>query len=132
MRFRPPFPILKRHVPRDTLFDIGTPFPVRVSAGSEMVLLTIGALFDDKAMQNKKAATYEPGRVFLSAPDRYLMFGLQERACIAQSQVVEVLVSALAGLLALPQLNWADAWWSRMKYDGPIVSELRLRFTDGR
>ena len=68
----------------------------------------------------------------LSAPDRYLMFGLQDRACVAQSQVVEVLVSALAGLLALPQLNWADAWWSRMKYDGPIVSELRLRFTDGR
>ena len=132
LRFRPPFPILKRHIPRDTLFDIGTPFPVRVSAGSEMVLLTIGALFDDKAMQNKKAATYEPGRVFLSAPDRYLMFGLQERACIAQSQVVEILVSALAGLLALPHLNWADAWWSRMKYDGPIVSELRLRFTDGR
>ena len=132
LRFRPPFPILKRDVPRDTLFGIGTPFPVRVAAGSQMVLLTIGALFDDKAMKNGNAATYEPGREFHSAPDRYLMFGMRERACIAQYQVVEILVSALAGLLALPQLKWADPWFSRMKYDGPIISELRLRFTDGR
>ena len=97
-----------------------------------MVLLTIGALFDDNAMKDKNAATYEPGRVFHSAPDRYLMFGMKERACIAQYQVVEILVSALAGLLALPQLRWADQWLSRMKYDGPIISEPRLRFDDGR
>ncbi|HKO69144.1 MAG TPA: hypothetical protein VJU53_15195 [Burkholderiaceae bacterium] len=132
LRFRPPFPILKRQVPRDTLFDIGTPFPVRVAAGSEMVLLTIGALFDDKAVKNNRAATYEPGREFHSEPDRYLMFGMQERACIARYQVVEILVSALAGLLALPQLKWADPWFSRIKYDGPIISELRLSFADGR
>lgn len=132
LRFRPPFPILKRHVPRDTLFDIGTPFPVHVAAGSEMVVLTIGALFDDEAMENNKAATYEPGRKFHSAADRYLMFGMQERACIAQYQVVQVLVSALAGLLGLPRLKWGEPWFSRMKYDGPIISELRLRFDDGR
>jgi hypothetical protein len=83
-------------------------------------------------MKNKEAATYEPGREFHSAPDRYLMFGMRERACIAQYQVVEILVSALAGLLVLPQLTWADSWFSRMKYDGPIISEFRLRFADGR
>lgn len=132
LRFRPPFPILKRHVPRDTLFDIGTQFPVRVAAGSEMVLLTIGALFDDSAMKNGDAASYQPGRQFKSTPDRYLMFGMGERACIAQHHVVEILVSALAGLLMLPRLRWADPWFARMKYDGPIVCQLRLRFDDGR
>ncbi len=132
LRFRPPFPILKRQVPRDTLFDIGTQFPVRVAAGSEMVLLTIGALFDDNAMKCKNAAIYQPGREFNSAPDRYLMFGLHERRCIAQHHVVEILISALAGLLALPRLKWADPWVARIKYDGPIICKLRLRFSDDR
>lgn len=130
LRFRPPFPILKRDVPRDTLFDIGTQFPVHVAAGSEMVLLTIGALFDDAAGKegSADAALYRPGRQFKAAGDSYLMFGMGERVCIAQHQVVEVLISALAGLLRLPRLRWADPWFARMTYDGPIICKLRLRF----
>lgn len=133
LRFRPPFPILKRHVPRDTLFDIGTQFPVHVAAGSEMVVLTIGALFDDLAVSKGSAgsAFYQPGRKFNAPGDRYLMFGMSDRACIAQHHVVEILVSALAGLLVLPRLRWADPWFARIKYDGPIICKLRLRFDRG-
>ena len=133
LRFRPPFPILKRDVPRDTLFDIGTGFPVRVAAGSPMVLLIIGALFDKSAVKKGSAdpAIYQPGRQFNATEDRSLMFGMSERACIAQCHVIEILVSALAGLLTLPRLRWGSRL-ARMQYDGPIVCKLRLRFDDGR
>lgn len=132
LRFRPVFPILRRDVPRATLFDIGTQFPTRADAGSTMTLLVIGAMFDDSAMEDANAAAYRPGREFKSEHDRYLIFGMGPRACIAQHQAVEILVSALAGLLLLPRLRWADPWYTRIKYEGPAICKLRLRFDDGR
>jgi hypothetical protein len=129
LRFRPPFPILVRDVPRDTWFDVGKGIPPgRANAGSQVTLLTIGAMFDDGAVAGGRADKYCPGRGFNFNGDRYLMFGLGDRSCIAKHQVVAMLVSALAGLLTLPGLRWADPWSSRIAYDGPTITRMRLRF----
>jgi cytochrome P450 len=131
LRFRPPFPILVRDVPRDTWFDVapGIP-PGHASAGSQIKLLTIGALFDQQALKDgdKDVDSYRPGREFRGRDDRYLMFGLGDRSCIAKNQVTAMLVSALTGLLTLPGIDWADPWYARIKYDGPTIRHMRLRF----
>lgn len=129
LRFRPPFPILKRDVVRDTLFDVGTAFPVHAKGGSGLLVLNIGAMFDDSATRRSDAALYRPGRKFKDPHDAYMIFGKGERACIAQRHGVEILVSALVGLLMLPRLRWADPWYARIRYDGPAISSLRLRFS---
>jgi cytochrome P450 len=131
LRFRPPFPILIRDVPRDTWFDVGAGFPAgHAQAGSQVTLLTIGAMFDDAAMKEGEAGAgaYQPGRKFKVDEDRYMMFGMGARACIAKYQVVEILVSALAGLLALKRLRWARPWFGRMDYDGPTITGMWLKF----
>ena len=128
LRFRPPFPILRRDVVRDTLY--GTDGAGRAGGGSQLTLLILGALFDPAAQLNAscKPSEYRPGRAFREADDRYLIFGVGARQCIARDQVIETLVSALICLLELPNLRWADPWWRRMRYDGPIVSSMRLAF----
>jgi cytochrome P450 len=131
LRFRPPFPILVRNVPRDTWFDVGAGFPAgHATAGSQINLLTIGAMFDDAAMMEGEAGAdaFKPGRKFKVDEDRYMMFGMGARACIAKYQVVEILVSALAGLLALKRLRWARPWFGRMDYDGPTITGMWLKF----
>ena len=128
LRFRPPFPILRRDVPRDVRY--GTDGASRAAAGTQLTALTIGALFDPAAHTGAPPGAYDPGRVFVHAPDRYLMFGGGPRHCIASEQVVEVLVSALIGLLQLPGVKWADPWWRRMRYDGPSIASARLAFRD--
>lgn len=131
LRFRPPFPILVRDVPRDTWFDVdrGVP-PASAPAGSQVTILPIGALFDRDAMEpgSQDADAYQPGRKFRNPEDRLLMFGLGERSCIAKDQVVAMLVSALSGLLTLPELRYAGSWLSRIAYDGPTIKSMRLRF----
>jgi hypothetical protein len=129
LRFRPPFPILIRDVPRDTWFDVGAGFPAGFAkAGSQVTLLTVGAMFDDDAMELGNASAYVPGRVFKVPDDRYLMFGMGERACIAKYHVPEILVSALAGLLTLKRLRWARHVFGRIDYDGPTISSMWLKF----
>ncbi|RZI97606.1 MAG: cytochrome P450 [Variovorax sp.] len=129
LRFRPPFPILRRQVPRDVLW--GADGAARARAGSEVTLMVIGALFDPKAYAEDGGgdpARYDPDRVFAHPADRYMVFGAARRQCIAPEQVVETLVSALTGLLQLPRLRWAQPWWRRMRYDGPIIVSAPLAF----
>lgn len=112
---RPPFPILARSLPRNAWFSIGDGFPPgHAAAGSELILLVIGALNDPAAAGDED--------------DRYLMFGAGERACIAREHVVEILASALTGLLLLPELKWARRWGRRIEYDGPVISRMFLKF----
>lgn len=127
LRFRPPFPILDRDVPRATEVDANGR-NASLAAGSKLTLLTIGAMFDPAALQ--RPDLYWPGRpdaAFAEPEHRYLMFGLGNRSCIARHQVVETLVSALAGLLSLPRLRWAEPW-HRIAYDGPIITKMQLAF----
>lgn len=115
LRRRPPFPILTRFVPRNAWFSVGNGFPPgHAVAGSELILLVVGAL-DEPAAEGVK-------------DDPYLMFGSGERECIAKRHVVEILVSALTGLLLLPNLRWAHRWGRRIEYEGPVVSKMCLKF----
>lgn len=128
LRFRPPFPILHRDVRRDTLF--GAKGKGRIAGGTVLTLFAIGAMFDPSAMRKPgmPPGDYDPDRAFKDSQDRHLMFGHGARQCVARDQVVEILTSALLGLLRLPRLTWADPWWRRMRYDGPIVTSMPLRF----
>jgi len=129
LRFRPPFPILRRDVARDTWFDVEDKVPAgHAAAGTQITLLTIGAMFDNDAMDGDDAALFKPGRKFRQDADRYMMFGMGGRSCIASHQVTEMLVSALAGLLTLRDLDWGGSTLRRMVYEGPIIRSMPLRF----
>jgi hypothetical protein len=125
MRFRPTFPMLKRDVPRETSVRAGANRLVDIQGGRQLTLLSIGAMFDPAAVS--KPNLYWPERP-AKTEDRMMHFGFGPRPCVGQLHVVEILVSAATGLLLMPPLRWADPWWSRIGYDGPIVSRMRLRF----
>ena len=84
-------------------------------------------MFDPDAIDAPK--DYRPNRP--TAADHkarhHMIFGYGPCACVAQDHVVEILTSALLGLLMLPRLTWADGWLSRIRYDGPTISRMRLR-----
>ena len=130
LRFRPPFPILVRELARDARYESEGASP-RAKAGSRMTLLTIGALFDPLARDERPTNAYRPGRGFKEPADHYLVFGHGARHCPARHQVVETLVSALAGLLTLPGLRSGDAWPWRRVYEGPTITRMRLKFKQG-
>jgi len=50
LRFRPPFPIVVRDVPRTACFEAGGERPAQVKAGRSMKLMVIGAMFDPAAV----------------------------------------------------------------------------------
>lgn len=128
MRFRSPFPMLARTVPREALYPLGGGAVATASRGT-LGVLTIGALFDPEG-QTPSPRRYDPQRVFRVPEDRWLIFGAGARHCIAQDQVVEILVTALAGLLALTQrpLRPGGRPWRRRVYDGPVIVNMPLRF----
>jgi len=124
LRLRPPFPILTREVKRDTL--TGANGEGSVAGGSRYTVMGIGAMSDPAAMHDPQA--YRPGRKFKDERDRFLMFGWAGRQCPGRDPVVEILASALLGIVRLPRLTWASPWWRRVQFDGPIISGMRLRF----
>lgn len=127
MRFRPPFPLLRRYVVRDG--HMGSIPPRKVQARDDIRLLILGALFDPAAHANPwTAERYCPAREWRDPDDRELMFGIGPRPCIAREHVQEMLTSALIGLLLLPGPSLADPCWARFRLDGPAITRLRLRF----
>ena len=130
MRFRPPFPLLARYVPRNTEYESGAKRNPVCPAGSSVQAWTIGAQFDPVATDDP--ASYKPGREWKSGPGlRDMMFGFGSRQCPAKDQAVEILTSALLGLLTLPEkLQWAGSRRQRMVYEGPMVTHLYVRQTD--
>jgi cytochrome P450 len=127
LRFRPPFPLLRRDVVRDG--HLAARPPRRVEGGGAITLWGLGAMFDPAAHAGSAPAEqYCPMRKWVEPDDRLLMFGHGSRRCIAREPVVEMLVSALIGLLRLPGLRFADPWWARFRGDGPAIVRMRLRF----
>ena len=107
---RPPFPILTRLAVRATWFEVGRGRWLGAApAGSTLLILLVGALADRRATGG-------------------LAFGDGPRECIARHHVLQVLVSAMTGLLMLPGLRWADAPWRRMRFDGPVIRHMKLKF----
>ena len=127
LRFRPPFPLLLRDVPRDTAYALDGDRRVATAAGARVTLMSPATMFDPEGGDPKAVCPFHAGRTDFPSGPYHLVFGHGSRHCIAQDHVVEILTSALAGLLALERLTWADFAWRRMRYDGPIISRMRLK-----
>jgi len=126
MRFRPIFPLMARDVPRDTEFATGGRRNAACPAGGKVALFSIGALFDRRAVRR-------PGR-FCPQRDwgdqeglRWLMFGYGTRQCPAKDHAVDILTSALIGLLTMPELRLSSDDGKAIAYDGPLMSRMRVR-----
>ena len=124
MRFRPIFPLLARHVPRDTEFETGGRRNAPVAGGGKVALLSIAAMFDSKATDD--SASFCPHRQWRQGYDglRFLMFGYGERQCPARDPAVEILTSALIGLLTLPELELRGN--KAISYEGPLMAHMLM------
>jgi cytochrome P450 len=129
MRFRPVFPLLVRDVPRDTELETGHSRNAPCAAGAKVGVWSIAALFESRAVRH--SGRFHPGRDWGDEKDlRYLMFGYGSRQCPAKDYAVEMMTSALIGLLSLPnsQLRLAREEGKAIVYDGPLMSRMRVRF----
>jgi cytochrome P450 len=127
LRFRPPFPMLLRDVPRDTEYTLDGKRRLATAAGARVTLVSPAAMFDPEGAAAASVCPFHAARAPGPAGPYHLIFGHGPRSCIAQDQVVEILTSALTGLLTLPRLTWRDFGGWRMRYDGPIISRMRLK-----
>lgn len=128
MRFRPIFPLLARDVPRDTEFVTGARHNATCPAGGKMAIWSISAMFDP--MVKEDIGEFDPGRNWGGNADlRWLMFGYGTRQCPAMRYAVDILTSALIGLLTLPELQLAGDGGKAIAYDGALMSRMRVRFT---
>ncbi len=125
LRFRPPFPIVVRDVPRTTCFETGGERLAQVKAGRSMKLMVIGALFDPAAVD--RPGDFLPYRTWRHEGDRYMVFGHGDRSCPGRDHVLEMLTSMLVGLLMLPR-PCRLAGRKAMVYDGPAAAHLHLVF----
>jgi len=127
MRFRPIFPLLVRDVPRDTVLETGGQKDAPCAGGKSVVMLSIAALFDPAAVADSRR--FCPHRDWGTDEDlRWLMFGYGDRRCPARKYAVDILTSALIGLLTLPELRLAHGDGKAIKYTGPLMSRMRMRF----
>ena len=126
LRFRPPFPLLSRDVPRDACFDSGDERPAHAKAGRSMTLMVIGALFDPRAVDDP--ARFNPDRVWRDAEDPYMVFGFGHRSCPAKHHVLQMAVSMLIGLLMLPRPCRLARGREALVYDGPAMSHMHMVF----
>jgi cytochrome P450 len=124
LRFRPPFPILTRDVPRDTWLAPGDEEPLAIGAGQTVKLMVIGALFDPRATTDP--SSFRPDRLWQDPRDRFLVFGFGHRRCPASQHVLEMLVSMLIGLLLLPGPCRLAHGRRALEYDGPAAVHMRL------
>lgn len=128
MRFRPIFPLLARDVPRDTEMETGARSNAGCPGGGKVSLLSIAALFDPSAVP--QSGRFCPNRDWGSEDAlRYLMFGYGYRQCPARDYAVDILTSALIGLLTLPRLQLARGEGKAIAYDGPLMLCMRMRIT---
>lgn len=124
MRFRPVFPLLARNVPRDTGFETGGREDAECPAGGSVSIWSIAALFDPEAVADSKQ--FCPHRKWQDEELRWLMFGYGSRHCPAREHAVEIITSALIGLLTLPELQLAGR--NAIAYEGALMSRMGIRF----
>jgi cytochrome P450 len=124
MRFRPVFPLLARNVPRDTAFETGGRKDAQCHAGGRVGIWSIAALFDSDAVDDSRR--FCPHRKWRDEELRWLMFGYGDRHCPARHYAVEIITSALIGLLTLPELQLTGR--KAITYDGALMSRMGIRF----
>lgn len=126
MRFRPIFPLLARAVPRATEFETGGRTNAQCPGGAQVAIWSIAALFDSRAVRH--SGRFCPHRDWGDEEGlRWLMFGYGHRQCPARHYAVDILTSALIGLLTLPELSLARDEGKAITYDGPLMSRMRVR-----
>ncbi len=132
MRFRPIFPLLARDVPRDTEFVTGARHNATCPAGGKMAVWSISAMFDPEVTKDvkpfKDISQFCPRNWGNNDDLRWLMFGYGSRQCPAMVYAVEILTSALIGLLILPELQLARDDGKAIAYDGALMSRMRVSF----
>jgi hypothetical protein len=129
LRFRPVFPLLVRDVPRDTSFSASPVTTCPAKAGSKLTAFALSAMFDAHALHApQRYCQHRPALHGIDPREQNMVFGYGARACVAKDHVLEILVSALTDLLLLPPLGFADPWFARIRYDGPVISRMRLTF----
>jgi hypothetical protein len=127
MRFRPIFPLLARDVPRDTEFETGGRRNAQCNGGGRATIWSIAALFDPRAAPEIRR--FCPHRDWGDEEGlRWLMFGYGDRQCPAKDYAVDILTSALIGLLTMPELRLARDDGKAIAYEGPLMSRMRVRF----
>jgi cytochrome P450 len=127
MRFRPIFPLLARDVPRATEFETGGRTNAQCPGGGKVAIWSIAALFDSRAVPD--SGRFCPHRDWGDEEGlRWLMFGYGHRQCPARHSAVDILTSALIGLLILPELRLARDDGKAITYDGPLMSRMSVRF----
>jgi cytochrome P450 len=127
MRFRPIFPLLARDVPRYTELETGARRNAQCRGGAKVTMWSIGALFDPRAVKN--SGKFCPHRDWGNHESlRYLVFGYGDRQCPAKEYALNILTSALIGLLTLPEVQLAHDDSKAIEYDGPLMSRMRVRF----
>lgn len=133
LRHRPPFPLLTRLLPLDAELELGGDgLARRIAAGKSVYLVLAAALRSARGRPQGGYSHREALRTWKSGargegPDALPIFGAGERSCIARDQVLDTLVSALIGLLQLPELAYADGRWQCIVHDGPIIIRMRLK-----
>jgi cytochrome P450 len=125
LRFRPPFPIVVRDVPRGADFAAGDRRPAKAPAGQSMKLMVIGAMFDPDAVD--QPGKFMPDRKWKHEDDRYMVFGHGDRSCPGREHVLEMLTSMVIGLLLLPR-QVRHGKGKKVVYDGPAAAHMPLVF----
>lgn len=119
LRFRPHGTLLVRSCARDTTLG---PRAARVRAGSQVMVATISAMFDEAAFP--QANRLRPDR-----PDgRYLHFGHGLHTCLGRHINAVQVTELVAAVVRLPGLRRADGADGRISYDGPFPDRLIVAF----
>jgi cytochrome P450 len=122
LRFNPQTPALLRHCSSPAVVGTGQRHATTVPTGTEVVPLTLAAMFDP-------AAFPEPGAMrFDRDPALFLHFGHGMHECFGSHingvQIPEIVAAALR----LPNLRRASGTAGRIAYDGPFPDRLVLEF----
>lgn len=119
LRFRPHGALLVRHCARDTTLGRRS---TRVRAGSQVMVSTISAMFDEVAFP-------EAGRLRPDRPDeRYVHFGHGLHACFGRHINAVQVTELVAAVVRLPGLRRAEGADGRISYDGPFPDRLIVEF----
>ncbi len=122
LRFNPHNPALFRRCHTDTVIAEGTSRRTAIKAGTEVVVLTISAMFDESVMD-------APDEFRVDRPNGvYLHFGDGQHTCFGAHMNGVVLPAALRELLVVEGLAYADDGPGAIEYEGPFPDRMKLKF----
>lgn len=121
LRFNPHNPALFRTCHEDTVLAGGTPRATRIAEGTQVVILTISAMFDGDAFER-------PEEFLTDRPlERYLHFGRGMHTCFGSHINALVLPAMMKPLLLLENLRYAGER-PALEYEGPFPNRMPLSF----